>query len=75
MFVILISGNSKNIIKVMEVVVICDMMIIVFIGKDGGEMVGLFGENDVEIWILLYCIVCIYEVYMVMLYCLCDLID
>lgn len=43
----------------MEVVLFCDMIIVVFIGKDGGEMVGFLSEYDVEICVLLNCILCI----------------
>lgn len=68
-------GNSCDIVKVVEVVVICDMIIVVLIGYDGGELVGLLGLQDVEICIFLYYSVCIQEMYMLMVNCLCDLID
>ncbi|MCL9781483.1 phosphoheptose isomerase [Vibrio sp. S4M6] len=69
------SGNSKNIIKAMEAAVTRDMTIIALTGKDGGEMAGLLGENDVEIRIPSHRIPRIHEVHMVTLHCLCDLID
>ncbi|MCL9773402.1 MULTISPECIES: phosphoheptose isomerase [Vibrio] len=69
------SGNSKNVLKAMEAAVTRDMTIIAFTGKDGGEMAGLLGENDVEIRIPSHRTSRIHEVHMVTLHCLCDLID
>lgn len=75
LFVLSTSGNSKNIIKAMEAAVTRDMTIIALTGKDGGEMAGLLGENDVEIRIPSHRTARIHEVHMVTLHCLCDLID
>ncbi|KEY91083.1 dnaA initiator-associating protein [Candidatus Photodesmus blepharus] len=69
------SGNSKNIIKVMEAAVTRNMTIIALTGKDGGEMARLLGENDVEIRVPSHRRSRIHEVHMVTLHCLCDLID
>ncbi|SJL82119.1 phosphoheptose isomerase [Vibrio palustris] len=69
------SGNSKNIIKAMEAAVTRDMTIIALTGKDGGEMAGLLGENDVEIRIPSQRTARIHEVHMLTLHCLCDLVD
>lgn len=69
------SGNSQNIIKAMEAAVTRDMTIIALTGKDGGEMAGLLGENDVEIRIPSHRTARIHEVHLVTLHCLCDLID
>lgn len=73
--VIVINGNEKYIIFVVEVVFICDMKVIVLVGDDGGELVGLLGFNDVEICVLLKCFSCIVELYLVNLYCLSEFID
>jgi DnaA initiator-associating protein len=69
------SGNSHSIIKAMEAAVTRDMTIIALTGKDGGEMAGLLGEDDVEIRIPSQRTARIHEVHMVTLHCLCDLID
>lgn len=69
------SGNSHNIVKAMEAAVTRDMTIIALTGKDGGEMAGLLGENDVEIRIPSERTIRIHEVHMLTLHCLCDLID
>src|SRR6056300_1139340 len=42
------SGNSTNVIKAMEAAVSRDMTIVALTGKDGGEMAGLLGSNDIE---------------------------
>ncbi|MDA9556368.1 phosphoheptose isomerase [Vibrio sp.] len=69
------SGNSQNVVKAMEAAVTRDMTIIALTGKDGGEMAGLLGENDVEVRIPSHRTSRIHEVHMVTLHCLCDLID
>lgn len=69
------SGNSKDIIKAMEAAVSRDMTIIALTGKDGGEMAGLLGEQDVEIRIPSQRTARIQEVHLIALHILCDLID
>ncbi|PST87817.1 phosphoheptose isomerase [Photobacterium sp. NCIMB 13483] len=69
------SGNSKNIIKAMEAALARDMNIIALTGKDGGEMAGLLGVQDVEIRIPSQRTVRIQEGHLLTIHCLCDLID
>ncbi|KJG12649.1 DnaA initiator-associating protein DiaA [Photobacterium iliopiscarium] len=69
------SGNSKNIIKAMEAALTRDMNIIALTGKDGGEMAGLLGVQDVEIRIPSQRTVRIQEGHLLTIHCLCDLID
>ena len=69
------SGNSKNVIKAMEVAVSKDMLIVALTGKDGGEMTGLIGENDVEIRVPSNSTARIQEVHLLCIHNLCDLID
>ncbi|MFD2178807.1 phosphoheptose isomerase [Veronia pacifica] len=69
------SGNSKDIIKAMEAAVTRDMTIVALTGKDGGEMAGLLGEQDVEIRIPSQRTARIQEVHLITLHTLCDLID
>jgi DnaA initiator-associating protein len=75
LFVLSTSGNSKNIIKAMEAALTRDMTIIALTGKDGGEMAGLFGVQDVEIRIPSQRTARIQEGHLLTLHCLCDLID
>ncbi len=69
------SGNSKNVIEAMRSALAKDMLIITCTGKDGGEMAGLIGENDVEIRVPSNSTARIQEVHLVVIHSLCDLID
>ena len=69
------SGNSKNVSEAMKAALSRDMFIIVLSGKDGGEMAGLLGTNDVEIRVPSPSTARIQEVHLLVLHSLCDLID
>ena len=69
------SGNSANVIKAMEAALSRDMIIVALTGKDGGEMAGLLGEQDVEIRVPSNRTARIQEVHLLVIHCLCDLID
>ncbi len=69
------SGNSRNVINAMEAALAKDMLIIGMTGKDGGEMAGLFGANDVEIRVPSNSTARIQEVHLVVIHALCDYID
>jgi len=68
-------GNSKTILNAMEVAVTRHMTIIALTGGDGGAMPGLLGEHDVEIRIPSKRVARIQETQMLVVHCLCDLID
>lgn len=59
----------------MEAALTRDMTIIALTGKDGGEMAGLLGVQDVEIRIPSQRTVRIQEGHLLTVHCLCDLID
>lgn len=69
------SGNSKNVIKAIEAAVARDMPIIALTGRDGGDIAGLLGENDVEIRVPASRTARIQEVHLLVIHCLCDIID
>ncbi|MCO7224007.1 phosphoheptose isomerase [Pleionea sp. CnH1-48] len=69
------SGNSRNVIKAMEAALSRDMLIVAVTGKDGGEMAGLVGPNDVEIRVPSNSTARIQEVHLLVIHCLCDYID
>ncbi|ELR66370.1 Phosphoheptose isomerase [Photobacterium marinum] len=75
LFVLSTSGNSKNIIKAIEAALTRDMTIVALTGKDGGEMAGLLGIQDVEIRIPSQRTARIQEGHLLTVHCLCDLID
>lgn len=68
-------GNSRDIIKAVETAVTRDITIIALTGCDGGELSGLLGQQDVEIRIPSDRGARIQEMHMLVINCLCDLID
>jgi len=69
------SGNSRNVIKAIEVAVSKDIPIIALTGQDGGDIAGLLGENDVEIRVPSSHTARIQEVHLLVIHSLCDIID
>jgi len=69
------SGNSANVIKAIETAVSRDMPIVALTGKDGGAIAGLLGENDVEIRVPSSRTARIQEVHLLVIHCLCEIID
>jgi DnaA initiator-associating protein len=69
------SGNSRNVIKAIEAAVARDMPIIALTGRDGGDIAGLLGENDVEIRVPHARTARIQEVHLLVIHCLCEIID
>ena len=69
------SGNSQNVIKAVESAVSRDMPIIALTGNDGGDIAGLLGEGDVEIRVPSSRTARISEVHLIVLHCLCEIID
>lgn len=69
------SGNSRNVIKAVESAVSRDMPIIALTGHDGGDIAGLLGDNDVEIRVPSSRTSRISEVHLIVLHCLCEIID
>jgi len=69
------SGNSKNVIKAIEAGHEREMKIIALTGKDGGEIARLLKNSDIEIRVPADSTARIQEVHILVLHCLCDLID
>lgn len=69
------SGNSRNVINAMEAALSRDMTIVALTGKDGGEMAGLLGQNDVEIRVPSNRTARIQEVHLLVIHNLCESID
>jgi len=69
------SGNAKNVIKAIESAVSRDIPIIALTAHDGGDIAGLLGENDVEIRVPSSRTARINEVHLIVLHCLCEIID
>ena len=75
LFAISTSGNSRNVINAMEAALSRDMTIVALTGKDGGEMAGLLGNNDVEIRVPSSRTARIQEVHLLVIHNLCECID
>lgn len=69
------SGNSANILSAVEAAHDRDMTVIALTGRDGGMLAELLGEADVEIRVPSHSTARIQETHILVIHCLCDLID
>ncbi len=69
------SGNSKNVIKAIEVAKKKGLTVIAMTGKDGGTMGRLMGPEDVHLCVPSDRTARIQETHLLILHCLCDGID
>ncbi|MBM95929.1 MAG: phosphoheptose isomerase [Oceanospirillaceae bacterium] len=69
------SGNSANVVQAIQAAHEREMTVVALSGKDGGNMVSLLTVDDVEIRVPSQVTARIQEVHLVVIHCLCDLID
>lgn len=69
------SGNSENVIRAIAAAHERGMKVVALTGRDGGRMAGIFAEGDVEIRVPATRTARIQEVHLLIIHCLCDLID
>ncbi|MEX2365386.1 MAG: phosphoheptose isomerase [Pseudohongiellaceae bacterium] len=69
------SGNSDNIIQALMAARDRGMIIVALTGREGGNMRQLLSPNDVEICVPSTVTARIQEVHLLVIHCLCDLID
>jgi len=69
------SGNSENVIRAIAAAHERGMNVVALTGRDGGRMAEVFAEGDVEIRVPATRTARIQEVHLVVIHCLCDLID
>ena len=69
------SGNSKNILEALQAAHSRDVKVIVLTGKDGGEVPALLGPDDIEIRVPAESTARIQETHLLVIHCLCDIID
>ena len=69
------SGNSENVIRAIAAAHERNMKVVALTGRDGGRMAGVFAEGDVEIRVPATRTARIQEVHLLVIHCLCDLID
>ena len=69
------SGNSANVLKAIEAAHNKGMSVIALTGKDGGAMAPILLPTDIEVRIPANITAHIQEMHLVVIHCLCDLID
>jgi D-sedoheptulose 7-phosphate isomerase len=69
------SGNSANVIHAIQAAHDRNMQVVAFTGRNGGEMAGVLKETDVELRVPAERTARIQEVHLLLIHCLCDLID
>lgn len=69
------SGNSENVCRGMSAAHERGMSVVALTGRDGGRVAGLCDDGDVEIRVPALRTARIQEVHLVIIHCLCDLID
>ena len=69
------SGNSENVSRACVAAHERGMKIVALTGRDGGDLSGILGEDDIELRVPAQNTARIQEVHLVFIHCLCDLID
>lgn len=69
------SGNSPNVLNALEAARDRKITTIALTGKNGGELANLLGPNDIEIRVPADETARIQETHLLIIHCLCDLID
>lgn len=69
------SGNSANVVQAIQAAHDREMRVVALTGKDGGDMASLLQPEDIEIRVPSDVTARIQEVHLVVIHCLCDLID
>ena len=69
------SGNSENVIRATETARQRNMHVVALTGRDGGTMRALLQDNDIEICVPSESTARTQEVHLLVIHCLCDLID
>ncbi|MET0070750.1 MAG: phosphoheptose isomerase [Candidatus Thiodiazotropha sp.] len=69
------SGNSANVNRAVESAHERDMNVVALTGRDGGDMVKLLAAEDVEIRVPSDVTARIQETHLLIIHCLCDLVD
>lgn len=69
------SGNSLNVLRAIETAQDRHLQIIALTGREGGDVPGLLNANDCEIRVPSQTTSRIQETHLLIIHCLCDLID
>jgi len=69
------SGNSPSVIKAIEAAHAQNMLVVLLSGRNGGKAAHILKETDVEIRVPSKSTARVQEVHLLIIHCLCDLID
>ena len=69
------SGNSPSIVEAIKTAHAQDIRVVVLSGRDGGKIASLLNDQDVEIRVRSDKTTRIQETHLLVIHCLCDLID
>ena len=69
------SGNSINVVEAIHAAHERSMVVVALIGREGGAIREILGENDIRICVDAHSTARIQEVHLLVLHCLCDAID
>jgi D-sedoheptulose 7-phosphate isomerase len=69
------SGNSENVVRAIHAAHERGMCVVALTGRDGGSIAGLMADGDIEIRVPADRTARIQEVHLLVVHCLCDLID
>ena len=69
------SGNSKNVLEAVKTAQAQQLGVIALTGRDGGELSALLNDQDIEIRVPASSTARIQEVHLLVIHCICDLID
>ncbi|HET7674637.1 MAG TPA: phosphoheptose isomerase [Gammaproteobacteria bacterium] len=75
LFAISTSGNSVNVLRAIEAAHARELRVVALTGRDGGKIGAALTDGDVEIRVPAESTARIQEVHLLVLHCLCDLID
>jgi D-sedoheptulose 7-phosphate isomerase len=73
--IITTSGNPSNLIQAVTAAHDRDINIIVFSGRDGGDIKSVLDANDLELRVPIDSRARIHEIHLLSIFCLCDLVD
>lgn len=69
------SGNSQNILEAIKIAHNRDLTVIALTGRDGGLISSVLSDRDIEIRVPAQRIARIQETHLLIIHCLCDLVD
>ena len=69
------SGNSENVVRAIHAAHERGMRVVALTGRDGGAIAGLIAAGDIELRVPAERTARIQEVHLLIIHCLCDLID